>query len=394
MDWLDLVYAMLATLLFFGAKGYGRKQWNDGFLSLEQMKMLQGYMAVCIMFHHMAQKTCAPWHPAKYIVHGLDIYVDLGYFFVGVFLFCSGYGLFKSYKTKENYLKGFVKSRILPIVIAFYASEWIYLILRVLMGEKMDVWQVVYYFTGVQLANYYGWYVIAVPIFYLIFYLAFKFCKKDGWALFMTTIGILLYTWIGTYVDHNDWWMKGEWWYNTAHLFVLGLLFARFEKTIVAHVKKYYWIYLVLMFVGIFAFFKFSVYAQNVWSYYGENFKADHKVLRRWGCLFSQMLTSSSFVFFVFLAMMKIKIGNKALQFFGGITLELYLIHGIFVELFGYNFLDVTESLHYIKNVPLYVLVVVVCAIPATLLFKQLLKLLTFFNGKPKKRNSDVGVKL
>ena len=55
-------------------------------------------------------------------------------------------------------------------------------------------------------------------------------------------------------------------------------------------------------------------------------------------------------------------------------TLEFYLIHGMFVEMFGYNFMDFAKSLVYIKYVPLYVLTVLACAVPATILFRLLLK--------------------
>ena len=81
--------------------------------------------------------------------------------------------------------------------------------------------------------------------------------------------------------------------------------------------------------------------------------------------------------------MMKIQIGNTVLKFFGGITLEFYLIHGLFVELFGYSFLDVSKSLYYIKNVPIYIVVVVLCSVPATVLFKYILKMIS---GKKEKR--------
>lgn len=376
---LVLIYILLFLLLFWGTRICAKGTWNDDFLSLKQTKMLQGYTAVCIMFHHMGQKTCAPWHNPRFIVHGLDVYVNIGYLFVSIFLFCSGYGLYKSYHAKQNYLDGFIKYRILPIIIAFYTSEWIFLAMRAIMGQKMDFLQVFYYVVGAQLGNYYAWYVMAIPLFYLIFYFSFRFVKKDGLALLCTAFGIFLYILIGTIVDHNDWIMKGEWWYNTAHLFIVGLVFAKFEKQIVAHVKKYYWFYLIFTFVTIFVFYAFSTYALAEWSYYGEEWHATHKVLRRWGCLFSQILTSCSFVFFVLIASMKIKIGNKLLSILGGATLEIYLIHGIFVELFGYDFLESTHSLIYIRNVPLYVLIVIVCTIPAVYVYK---KLLTFLNRK------------
>ena len=37
--------------------------------------------------------------------------------------------------------------------------------------------------------------------------------------------------------------------------------------------------------------------------------------------------------------------------------------------MFGYSWLDSARSLHYIKNVPLYTLTVLVCSVPATAVF-------------------------
>ena len=71
---------------------------------------------------------------------------------------------------------------------------------------------------------------------------------------------------------------------------------------------------------------------------------------------------------------MEIHIGNRLLAFFGGITLEFYLMHGIFVELFGYNFLDILPSVSYIKSVPLYLIVLFACSVPAALLLKLIMK--------------------
>lgn len=369
-----IIYILLLLILFWGAKVSRPKDWNGEFMTLSQTKALQGFFAICIMLHHAAQKTCAPWNPPRYIVHGLDFFVPIGYFFVGVFLFCSGYGLYKSYKEKENYLQGFLKKRALPLVLAYYSTAVIFFAVRLLMGEKMSGKQIFYYLSGAQLCNPNAWFVIALPIFYLGFYLAFKFIKKDGIALAVTCLMVLIYTIIGTNVDHNDFWMRGEWWYNSVHLFSIGLLFARFEKSIVPHVKKYYIVYLILAVVGLAFFYPFSEYTQATFSYYGEDWGAKDKVWRRWVCLLSQMGASCAFVFLVFLLNMKIRIGNKVLQFMGTITLEFYLIHGLFVELFGYSFLDMRPSVYYIKNVALFVAVVVVLALPAACLLQKVHK--------------------
>lgn len=366
-----LYYIVLIVILFWGATVCKKKTWNEEFMSLSQTKYIQGFLAICVMLHHAGQKTCAPWHDPKYTVHGLDFFVNIGYLFVSVFLFCSGYGLYKSYKQKENYLQGFVKRRILPLVLAYYSTGLIFFVVRLLMGQKMSVPLMLCYLSGVMLCNVNAWFVIALPIFYMGFYLAFKFIKKEGRALFATIFVVFVYTLLGTLVDHNNFWLCGEWWYNSVHLFSIGLLFARFEKPVVAHVKKFYPMYLMLAIVGLVFFYPFSRYTQDVFSYYGENWNAPDKVQRRWICLLSQQAASCAFVFMVFLLNMKIKLGNKVLGFMGALTLEFYLIHGLFVDLFGFDFLEIRPSLYYIRNVALYLLVVIVLSVPAAVILQK-----------------------
>ena len=374
MDFMYLFYFLLAALLFFGARAFGRGEWNGEYTSLRQTKALQGFTALGIALHHMAQKTCAPWHPRQYTVHGLDFFIPMGYMFVAVFLFCSGLGLYKSWKTKKDYLRGFVRRRILPIVIAFYLSEIIYLLVRLAMGEKMGAVQVIWYLSGLHMANFNAWYVIVIPFFYLAFYFAFRYCRKDGAAILLVTAFTLLYTLAGAFVDHqNDWWMRGEWWYNSIILFPLGLLFGKYEEKVTAFFKKGYWFYLLFSFAAVFVLFHYSqLITDQWWGYYGETWGDPLKIVHRLGCAASQWLVSIAYVAFCFLLMMKVRIGNRALSFLGAVTLEFYLMHGIFVELFGYNFLDLARSIVYIKSVPLYILTVLACSVPAALLFRLL----------------------
>ena len=166
MDWMYLFYFLLALVLFFGAKSTGRGQWNEEYTSLKQTKILQGITALGIALHHMAQKTCAPWHPTAFTVHGLDVFVPVGYLFVAVFLFCSGLGLYKSFKTKPDYLKGFFRRRILPIIIAFYLSEFIYTGIRLIMGERMNLITILWSLSGLHMANFNAWYVVVIPFFF------------------------------------------------------------------------------------------------------------------------------------------------------------------------------------------------------------------------------------
>ena len=387
MDWMYLFYFSLALLFFFGARSTGRG-WNEEYTSLKQTKMLQGIAALGIALHHMAQKTCAPWHPSVYTVHGLDFFVPIGYMLVGLFLFCSGLGLYRSLKSKPDYLKGFFRRRILPIIIAFYLSEFIYTGIRLLMGEKMNLTTVLWYLSGLHMANFNAWYVVVIPFFYLAFWAAFRFCKREGTAIAWVFLFTLAYTVAGALIDHqDDWWMRGEWWYNSIILFPLGLLFGKFEKQVTGFFKKGYWFWLLFFFAGIFLVFQQSEWLVNgPWGYYGEwgdRLKVQHRLMSAG----IQWVSAFFFTVFCFLLMMKVRLGNKALAWLGGMTLEFYLMHGIFVELFGYNFLDISKSIVYIKKVPVFIIVVLACSIPASLLFRLILRKLI---GLTAKRNGEV----
>ena len=53
------VYIIMPLILLWHSKFYGKGKFNDEFLSLEQTKALQGFLALCIMLHHCGQKTSA-----------------------------------------------------------------------------------------------------------------------------------------------------------------------------------------------------------------------------------------------------------------------------------------------------------------------------------------------
>lgn len=343
MDYIVYIfYPLLLLLLLYGSKLYGKNAWNDDFMSLTQTKAIQGFFAICIMFHHLGQKTCAPWLKEEYIVHGLDFFVPIGYLFVAVFLFCSGYGLYKSYLTKENYLTGFFARRILPLILAFVTTSFFFLYFRMRMGDKITWFAHPFSVGGPDLFNTYAWFIFALMVLYIGFYVAFRFCKKEKFAIAVLGIIILLY------MLYCDWWIYGDWWYNTVILFLVGLLFAKYEEKILAEIKKRYMLYVILAILLTVISFMFS-----------------ESIINRWGSLMLQMIAATSFVAFVLMLGMKLKVGNRVLTFIGGFTLELYLVHGLFVQLFGYRFIkEEIEPLYYIRNVAVYTLVVFVISVP------------------------------
>ncbi|OUM58946.1 hypothetical protein PIROE2DRAFT_15656 [Piromyces sp. E2] len=367
-----LVYPLLLILLFWGSKPFGLKKWNEEALSLKQMKAIQGFISLCIMFHHIGQRTCANWlPPEKFISHGLDFFVPIGYCFVAIFFFCSGYGLYLSFHKKQNYLDGFFKKRVFIVILSYYTSGYIFLALRFIMRQQIDSKLLLYYLIGVKMSNPHAWFVVVMPLLYLFFYLSFRFCKKDGRAVLSLFLCVIVYIMLCSCINHGDWIFCGEWWYNSVIFLPLGVLFSKYQKAIVNHLKHHftlYYVYTVLAFAGVFLIHEISLVTVEKFSYYGEVQNYDYVAMRRWICAFSQICVAIAFISIVFLVSMKILIGNRFLGFMGTITLEFYLIHGIFLEPY---FDTLAPPLYEIKNVPLLILIVFIPAIIAAVLLKK-----------------------
>lgn len=375
MEFDKLIYVFYFLLVFFllwQSKIYKRKNWNTDFMSLSQTKCIQGFFAMCILFHHVGQKTSASWNPEQYIVHGLDFFVPIGFWFVSIFFFCSGYGLYKSYKEKANYLNNFIERRIRPLIVTFWSISLIFLLTRFITGEEINILQIINYAFGIELCTSNLWFVLVLIIFYLAFYFSFKFIKNDNISLVTTIFTVIIYTLLATIIINEAGWFEGEWWYNSVHLFSIGLLFAKFEAPIVSHIKKFYYLYLVLLVSTLLFLSPFSEYIKDKYSVYGKDYELLTLFTYKWINLLVEMAVSSCFVFITFIINMKIRIGNNLLKFMGGLTLEFYLIHQLYVEMFGYQFLKIIPNPLYIRNVSVYLLVVLVLSIISAVFLKWL----------------------
>ena len=164
-----------------------------------------------------------------------------------------------------------------------------------------------------------------------MFYLAFRYCRSERNAIIWVFVAIALY------LVYCDWWMYGDWWYNTIIMFGVGILFAKYDKKIIGFMKKGYIPVFLLAVVFAIAFFWGGMHTNAVLNSWREDYKYEWM---RWAHIFSQMLACIFFVLAILLLQLKVRIGNRFLDWMGKITLEFYLIHGLFVEIFSYCFLE------------------------------------------------------
>ncbi len=355
-----LWYIALGLLLFLGSKAFKKKEWNEGNMSFEHTKSFLGFCAVIIVFHHLAQATCASWLDKRYIRHGLDIFVTAGYPMVAMFFFCSGFGMYKSAKAKPGFFKRFIPVRIIPILIPTGLTMLVYILFRYIRKIPFNI-DPPLAVNAHETWHPYIWYIPCIILMYLLFYVGFGLFKKDWIGITVVALGIIAYAAFCIVFRY------GTWWFNTPHMFLMGILFAKYEQAFFARCQKLYPLKLTLTIIACVILWFLGNSAGGIYlmifnlPYFKYAYICDLIT-----CIF-QVLYTFAFVSLYYLLSMKIRIGNPVLSFLGKFTLELYLIHGVFIHMFGYYMIkEGVAPVHYIANVPLFVLVVLALSIPVS----------------------------
>ncbi|MCQ2613765.1 MAG: acyltransferase [Treponemataceae bacterium] len=343
MSYITLaVYPVLLFIALFGATFFRKGQFNQEWTNLSQSKSLQGLAAFCIVCHHTSQQTCASWLASGNIVHGLDAFIRTGFLFVAIFFFWSGFGLYKSFANKPDYLKSFFRKRIVPVWLPYAIVCPLFTLLRLfVLDEKMSLPYLITNLTGLTLGYTFGWYVQTILIFYGLFALAFGLCKERKTAVRIIAAGVAVWTVAGLFVDHNDWFLRGEWWYNSVLLFPLGIVFAQNEEKLFCFFRKNYTRCLIIAIASSALLITGAHFSEAYLGYYGETWATfGVKMQFRLITYLFQALSAVALVWLMVLGAMKIRIGNKVLEFCGSHTLEIYLTHAFPLETLGllYNY--------------------------------------------------------
>lgn len=293
-------------IIFYQSKWYLKKD-NNEFMSLENTKAIKGITAILIIMHHILFfKIEVPFlNGMKYI----------GYLLVGIFFLFSGYGLMKSVKIKENYLKSFITKRIPSIMVPFFLTNIVYLIAeKFFFARNYSIMQTMNYILGIELINTYAWYTIMILVFYIAFYFFFYFFKEKKAVIFMTVFVLFTIIFRMQFEEMQ--------WYVSSVSFVIGMLLAYQQEKIIRWVNKRYLWCLCSVVLGIIVFFLLGFMIQ------------DKSIILR---QIVKIVCNSFFTLTVITINMKLQINNKILVFLGRISYEIYLIHKLVLRMmFGY----------------------------------------------------------
>lgn len=300
-------------------------------IHVEQSTYLKGIMAICVVLHHLSQKTETIF----------SIFNDFGAIAVGCFFFISGYGLFASYNKKgQAYLVGYPKKRFKKLLIPFLLVIVLYQIIT-----KFKFLNILY--ENIVSGNVdpilpHSWYIFCAILFYFIFYIIFTITQNKVLGIIIiygfTTLlfcSVLLIHW-------NEYWCK------SLYLFPMGITYKYIENKILN--KSSLWIVAIL----------FIIFTTII-SLYTLQFK--HMGL----CL----ANIAPYIFILPLTV--IPISSKFLNYLGDISYEIYLVQGVVFYIFRNNLI-------YIKSDYIFIFVSLIGIITLAFIIKNILNKIEYFS--------------
>ncbi len=268
-------------------------QFYDDYFSIDQTRSIKGMCAVFILFSHVCTYLGD-------VFKSLYIFKYVGAIMVAGFFFVSGYGLQYGVMNKKDYLSGFFKKRILSLAVPYYIINIFYIV-----TNNMDMRSALISLTGYNL-----WFVMAIAIFYIGFYICAKLFVPKRLCAAMTVF-VLAYMAVMNRLGF------GFWWYNSCLAFPAGMWLCRYKDRFRDFFSRHYAVKMFLMLL---------VFAAS-YAYY-----CIHANDRTLALFLMSVLSTTLFAVILALLSMKVRIKNPILHFCGGMSLELYLTHALWIS--------------------------------------------------------------
>ena len=296
-----VIIIVLACITLWKVKLPERGTCFDNTMAINNTLPLRGLFALLILLHHFSAEFSNP--------HLLGLFTHIGYLFVALFFFLSGYGLAYGLNKSRDYIqvKSFVPKRFFNTITPYWLCILFSAVIIALFLPPLSLKSFLLSFISENSIVKYSWYVFVILILYIAFMIIFRIRnRKHAIAVMFAFIAILTAAFmIKGYSIHA----------RSLLSFYFGLFYCFKERSIDEYVKKHYWIKAVIVFL-IFALLctlRYYSYSKN--SYWFNNILA--------------LMSSSVFAVLVFVFFTKkVRLGNAVLDFSGKISYEIYLMHG------------------------------------------------------------------
>lgn len=269
-----------------------KDRFFDNYFSVDQTRSIKGVCAVFILLSHVCTYLADTFH-------ALFLFKYAGAIMVAGFFLVSGYGLQYGVMNKENYLKGFFSKKMLSLAVPYYIINFFYIV-----TNHMDIKTIL-----ASLFGYYLWFMMAIAIFYTGFFLCNKFFGKK-WTCVAMTVFVLCYIVVMNRLHF------GFWWYNSCLAFPAGIWICRMKNQFTAFFRKN-WVVKTLILIAVFAI-SYAWYCR---------YNHQETLLT----LVVSLINTTTFAVLLPVLSMKVQLKNPILYFCGGLSLELYLTHALWI---------------------------------------------------------------
>lgn len=269
---------------------------NEDFLSKNQGIILKGIMAIGIILHHLTlqyNNDLIILKPFKYI----------GFLFVGLFFFISGFGLTISMLTKKDYFSN-SKTRILKVLMPFLIAVLVYTLYYIILQdiEGKNIFFIVKY----------CWFIYEIIGLYILYFLLYK--KMNFKKATTVNCTIIIVFSIIIYISGES-----SIWYKSIFAFIMGIIIGRYKKEFINWINEKYWIKMIILIILLGIFLGMSKYF-------------DFGILE----ILTYNVGTMLFILICLMFLAKIKdFNNSILKYFGSISFEIYLYHGLVIDLFS-----------------------------------------------------------
>jgi membrane-bound acyltransferase YfiQ involved in biofilm formation len=279
-----------------------------GFTS-ENSNYAQGIFIGVVVIHHISRKfDASPLTP----------FDEYGYLAVGVFFLLSGYGLGKSFFAKGKcYLFHFIKKKVQFILIPFFLVNMVTSIFVFYFTDiKWDIF--LKYFFSFNLIDGTSWFVVAIFLFYVFFYISFTLFKSKSVAIVFVFVLIFLYIFLCKKILGLSYW-----WYASSLCFPVGLVLGIYEINFNAFFTRFKMTWVLLSIAMLIVFFVL--------------FNSHNSIL-----LSNRSLTCLIFSVSTFACLSFIRFNSPIALFMARYSLEIYLVHMKVMLIFSYFFVNVS----------------------------------------------------
>lgn len=228
-------------------------------------------------------------------------WLDIATFGVSLFLFISGYGLYKSFEEKG--FNGFFSSKVKKVYIPFAIATFLVGASRGFWGERwIEMVKTISFLNPSLPVDGTMWYIYYIAIWYIAFYLTFRLIKNDALRIIsLATISFLMFQ-----LPYNDKYAVASFLFRFhSFSFTIGVAVAMCKPAS----RK------LILLLGSLTFITF-IY---LFSYHFVKYDYMNHVL-------TNMISAPAIVLLV----AYLNFNLKPITFIGGLSYELYLFEGAF----------------------------------------------------------------